>query len=103
MLMLINSNKTKGRYTKLNISDIRIKLVEQADSKLKAVASITIDECFVIHDIKVINGEKGIFISMPAKKSPDGKHKDIAHPIKTETRKELEEKIIEAYNNAPRA
>lgn len=86
----------------MNISDIRIRLVEQADSKLKAFASITIDECFVVHDIKVINGEKGYFISMPSKKSPDGKHKDIVHPIKTETRKELEEKIIEAYNNAPR-
>ena len=86
----------------MNISDIRIRLVEQADSKLKAFASITIDECFVVHDIKVINGEKGYFISMPSKKSPDDKHKDIVHPIKTETRKELEEKIIEAYNNAPR-
>ena len=85
----------------MNISDIRIRLVEQ-DSKLKAVASITIDECFVVHDIKVIDGEKGYFISMPSKKAPDGKHKDIVHPIKPETRKELEEKIIEAYKNAPR-
>lgn len=84
----------------MKVSDIRIRLVD--DAKLKAVASITIDECFVVHDIKVIDGEKGLFISMPSKKTPDGKHKDIVHPIKTETRRELEEQIIEAYKNAPR-
>ena len=84
----------------MKVSDIRIKIMEKEDSKLKAFASITIDECFVVHDIKVIDGEKGFFISMPSKVSPDGKHKDIVHPIKTETRKELEAQIIEAYNQA---
>ena len=84
----------------LNISDIRIRLVKKDDSKLKAVASITIDECFVVHDIKVIEGKEGFFISMPSKKTPDGEFKDIVHPIKTETRKELETKIVEAYQEA---
>ena len=84
----------------MNLSDIRIRLVEKDESKLKAVASITIDECFVVHDIKVIEGKEGFFISMPSKKTPDGEFKDIVHPIKTETRKELETKIVEAYQEA---
>ena len=84
----------------MKISDIRIRLVEKDENKLKAVATITIDECFVVHDIKVIDGKDGLFISMPSKKSPDGKHKDIAHPIKPETRAELSDLIIEAYKKA---
>ena len=98
----MNSNKIKGRYTNLKISDIRIRLVEKEDSKLKAVASITIDECFVVHDIKVIEGKEGYFISMPSKKTPDGEYRDIVHPINTQTREEMSAQIIEAYNNAPR-
>ena len=86
----------------MKISDIRIRLVEKAESKLKAVASITIDECFVVHDIKVIEGKDGLFISMPSKKTPDGEYKDIVHPINTETREEISNQILEAYKNAPR-
>ncbi|MBE7074978.1 MAG: septation regulator SpoVG [Clostridiales bacterium] len=86
----------------MKISDIRIRLVEKDDSKLKAVASITIDDCFVVHDIKVIEGKEGYFISMPSKKTPDGEYKDIVHPINTETREALSTQIIEAYKNAPR-
>ncbi len=86
----------------MKISDIRIRLVEKAESKLKAVASITIDECFVVHDIKVIEGKDGLFISMPSKKTPDGEYKDIVHPINTETRELISSQVIEAYNNAPR-
>lgn len=86
----------------MKISDIRIKLVEKDDSKLKAFASITIDDCFVVHDIKVIEGKEGYFISMPSKKNPNGEYKDIVHPINTETRKEIEAQVVEAYNNAPR-
>jgi len=84
----------------LKISDVRIKLVEKEDSKLKAFASITIDECFVVHDIRLIDGANGLFVSMPSKKMPDGLHKDIVHPIKTETREEISSAIIEAYNTA---
>ena len=86
----------------MNISDIRIRLVEKEDSKLKAVASITIDDCFVVHDIKVIEGKEGFFISMPSKKTPDGEYKDIVHPINTETRETISAQIIEAYKSAPR-
>ena len=86
----------------MKITDIRIKLVEKEDSKLKAFASITIEDCFVVHDIRVIEGKEGYFIAMPYKKTPDGKIKDIAHPIVPETRKDLEAQIIEAFKVAPR-
>lgn len=79
----------------MKITDVRVRLV--SDEKLKAVASITIDECFVVHDIKVINGRDGLFIQMPNRKTPEGAYKDIAHPIKTEIRDELKKTIIDAY------
>ena len=84
----------------MNISDIRVRLVEQADSKLKAFASITIDECFVVHDIKVIEGEKGLFIAMPSKKATDGEYRDIAHPINSGTRESIQSIILESYEKA---
>ena len=71
---------------KLKISDVRVRLVQKEDSKLKAVASMTIDDCFVVHDIKVIEGQEGYFIAMPSRKASDGEYKDIVHPINTETR-----------------
>ncbi|MDY2696089.1 MAG: septation regulator SpoVG [Eubacteriales bacterium] len=86
----------------MKISDIRIRLVDKEDSKLKAVASITIDDCFVVHDIKVIEGKEGYFISMPSKKTPDGEFKDIVHPINTETRESISTQVIEAYKATPR-
>ncbi len=74
---------------------MRVRLV--SDEKLKAVSSITIDECFVVHDIKVINGRDGLFISMPNRKTPEGEYKDIVHPINTATREELKKTILDAY------
>ena len=70
------------------------------EGKLKAVVSTTIDDEFVIHDIKVIDGDKGLFIAMPSKKTGDGDYRDIAHPINSDTRGMLQRKILEAYNNA---
>ncbi len=70
----------------MTISDVRVRIVQKEDIKLKAVASITIDDCFVIHDIKVIEGNDGYFVAMPSRKTSDGEYKDIAHPINTETR-----------------
>lgn len=90
----------KGRYKTLKITDVRIRLVAKDDSKLKAVASMTIDECFVIHDIKVIEGKEGFFISMPSKKTPDGEYRDIVHPINTETREKIIAEILKAYEKA---
>ena len=82
----------------MDITDVRVRRVAK-EGKMKAVVSITIDNEFVIHDIKVIEGEKGLFIAMPSRKSSDGEYRDIAHPINKETRKMFEDAIIEAYNN----
>ncbi len=82
---------------KVKISDVRVRIVQKDDSKLKAVASITIDECFVIHDIKIIEGNEGLFIAMPSRKTNEGEYKDIAHPINTETRQEVIEAVLDAY------
>ena len=82
----------------MNISDIRLKIVE-ATGKLKAVASITIDGCFVVHDIKILEGNRGLFVMMPSRKSADGIYKDVAHPINTETREMLKTVLIKAYSD----
>lgn len=101
-ILLLNnySNIKKGRYTHLKITDVRIRLVDKEGSKLKAVATITIDDCFVVHDIKVVDGKAGYFIAMPNKKTPDGEHKDIAHAINTETREMISTHVLEAFKNA---
>lgn len=80
----------------MQITDVRIRLIAK-EGKLKAVASITIDNEFVVHDIKVIEGEKGLFIAMPSKKSADGEYRDIAHPINSDTRARLEQIILDQY------
>ena len=81
----------------MKITDVRVRIVKKDDSKLKAVASITIDNCFVVHDIKVIEGVDGYFVAMPSRKSSEGEHKDIAHPINTETRESLIKTIMDAF------
>lgn len=82
----------------MKISDVRIRFVKKEDSKLKAVASITIDDCFVVHDIKVIEGTEGVFIAMPSRRTSEGEFKDIAHPLNTETREALKNAILTAYD-----
>ncbi len=84
----------------MNITDVRIRLTDKADSKMKASASITFDGEFVVHDIKVIEGDKGLFVSMPYKKDGNGDRKDVAHPIVTETRMKIQDAIIAKYNEA---
>lgn len=81
----------------MKITDIRIRLIQNEESKLKAVASITIDECFVVHDIKVLEGNQGYFVSMPTRKTPEGEYKDIAHPINTPTREEINKLVLAKY------
>ena len=83
----------------MKITNVRVHLVQKEDSKLKAVASITIDDCFVIHDLKVIEGNEGYFVAMPSIKTSDGGYKDLAHPINTETRQTLIDTIIEAFKD----
>ena len=82
----------------MNITDVRVRLIKRDDSKFRAVASIIIDDCFVIHDIKIIEGAEGNFIAMPSRKTPDGEYKDIALPINTETRELIKDRILEAYD-----
>ena len=80
----------------MQITDVRIRKVYK-EGKMRAVASITIDDVFVVHDIKVIEGVKGLFIAMPSRKASDGEFRDIAHPINSQTREELQKLILEAY------
>ncbi|MDY3796112.1 MAG: septation regulator SpoVG [Agathobacter sp.] len=80
----------------MQITDVRIRKIEK-EGKMKAVVSITIDEEFVVHDIKVIEGEKGLFIAMPSRKSNDGEYRDIAHPINSDTRERLQTLILDKY------
>ena len=80
----------------MQITDVRVRRVAK-EGKLKAVVSITIDDEFVVHDIKVIDGEKGLFIAMPSKKSLDGEYRDIAHPINSQTRERIQTTILERY------
>ena len=83
----------------MRITDVRVRKMTQ-DSKMKAIVSITIDDEFVVHDIKVIEGEKGLFIAMPSKKANDGEYRDIAHPINSETRDKIQRIILESYEKA---
>ncbi len=80
----------------MEITDVRVRVLG-TESRLKGVATITFDNSFVVHDIKIIEGESGVFIAMPSKKMPNGSYRDIAHPINSETRKELEDAIIKQY------
>lgn len=80
----------------MQITDVRIRKVEK-EGKMRAVVSITIDEEFVVHDIKVIEGEKGLFIAMPSRKAADGEYRDIAHPINSQTRETIQQIILEKY------
>lgn len=80
----------------MTITDVRVRKVTK-EGKMKAVVSITLDEEFVIHDIKVIEGEKGLFIAMPSRKAADGEYRDIAHPINSGTRERIQQMILEAY------
>ena len=88
--------KTKGA-AKMNITDVRVRKVAK-EGKMKAVVSITIDDEFVVHDIKVIEGEKGLFIAMPSRKASDGEYRDIAHPINSATRDRIQKIILDKYD-----
>lgn len=89
-------NQRKG-MNMINITDVRIRLVQRTDSKLKAIASVTFNDCFVVHDIKIFEQENNHYIAMPSRKTIEGEYKDIAHPLNTETRISLQEKVLEYY------
>ena len=83
----------------MKITDVRVRKITK-EGKMKAIVSITIDEEFVVHDIKVIEGEKGLFIAMPSKKATDGEYRDIAHPINQTTRENIQGIILDRYEQA---
>ncbi len=84
----------------MRINDVRVRLITKEDSKLKAVASIVIEEVFVVHDIRVIEGSQGYFVAMPSRKTPDGQYKDVAHPLNTETREEISRVVLQEFEKA---
>lgn len=84
----------------MQITDVRVRKVVAKEGKLKAVVSITFDDEFVVHDIKVLEGEKGPFIAMPSRKASDGEYRDIAHPITSGTREMIQKLILEKYEEA---
>ena len=83
----------------MKITDVRVRKIE-SDSKMRAVASITIDDEFVIHDIKIIDGDKGMFIAMPSRKTGETEYRDIAHPINSQVRESMQNTILEAYRKS---
>lgn len=86
----------------MQITDVRVRKVAK-EGKMRAIVSITLDDEFVVHDIKVIEGEKGLFIAMPSRKASDGEYRDIAHPINSETRTRVQNIILEAYEKVREA
>ena len=83
----------------MTITDVRVRKIAK-EGKMKAIVSVTFDNEFVVHDIKVIEGEKGLFIAMPSRKTADGEYRDIAHPINSDTRQQMQEMILEEYEKA---
>ncbi|HSP20705.1 stage V sporulation protein G [Planomicrobium koreense] len=83
----------------MEVTDVRLRRV-QTDGRMRAIASITLDNEFVVHDIRVIDGNEGLFVAMPSKRTPDGEFRDIAHPINSGTRNKLQEAILAAYEQS---
>ena len=83
----------------MQVTDVRVRKIAK-ESKMKAVVSITLDDEFVVHDIKIIEGDNGLFIAMPSKKASDGEYRDIAHPINSQTRESIQKVILESYERA---
>lgn len=83
----------------MTITDVRVRKIAK-EGKMKAIVSVTLDDEFVVHDIKVIEGEKGLFIAMPSRKTTDGEYRDIAHPINSETRQQMQDIILREYEKA---
>jgi stage V sporulation protein G len=81
----------------VQVTEVRIRKVGQDGSKMKAVCSVTFDNVFVVHDIKVVEGERGLFVAMPSRRTPAGEFRDIAHPITSDARQTIQEAILKAY------
>lgn len=81
------------------VTDVRVRKV-LTEGKMKAIVSVTLDDMFVIHDVKVVEGQNGLFVAMPSRKTPDGEFRDIAHPINSSAREIIQSAVLEAYSNA---
>ena len=81
----------------MKITSVNVRKIEKEGSRMKGIASVLLDDSFAVHDIRIIEGEKGLFIAMPSRKTPNGEFKDIAHPINAETREKIQKAILEAY------
>jgi len=84
----------------MKITSVNVRKIEKEGSKMKGIASVLLDSCFAIHDIRIIETEKGLLVAMPSKKTPTGGYRDIAHPINPEVRAMFEETILKAYDKA---
>ena len=84
----------------MKITSVNVRKIEKEGSRMKGIASVLVDDSFAVHDIRIIEGEKGLFIAMPSKKTPTGDYRDIAHPINPEVRSMFEEAILKAYEEA---
>lgn len=87
----------------MKITSVNVRKIEKEGSRMRGIASVLLDDSFAVHDIRIIEGEKGLFIAMPSKKTPTGEYRDIAHPINPEVRAMFEEAILDAYENAESA
>ena len=83
----------------MNITDVRIRKINQ-DGKMKAIVSVTFDNAFVVHDVKVVEGTNGLFVAMPSRKTPEGEFRDIAHPISSNAREIIQSAVLKAYEEA---
>ena len=84
----------------MKITSVNVRKIEKEGSRMKGIASVVLDDSFAVHDIRIIEGEKGLFIAMPSRKNALGEYRDIAHPINPEVRAMFEEAILDAYNKA---
>ncbi len=96
-LTLIKGDILDERGERMEVTDVRLRRV-QTDGRMRAIASITLDDEFVVHDIRVIDGNSGLFVAMPSKRTPDGEFRDIAHPINSGTRNKIQEIVLAAYH-----
>lgn len=83
----------------MNITDVRIRKINM-DGRMKAIVSVTFDDAFVVHDVKVVEGQNGLFVAMPSRKMPDGEFRDIAHPISSNAREVIQSAVLKAYEEA---
>ncbi len=84
----------------MKITEVRAKRID-GDNRLVGIAAITIDNCFVVHELRIIEGKNGLFVAMPSRKMPNGEYKDVAHPINSETRAMIEQAVLETYHSLP--